>query len=691
MAGAVLLAPERGLAAGAEPQADRHALLDVPYMPQTPALCGGAAVAMVLRYWGQRDVFPQDFAHLVGTSDGILTSALASAVRERGSQPFIVPAADNTARARIQSEIDRGRPLIALIEVGPRTYHYVVIVGATDQEVVMHDPARAPFRVMPWAEFDLAWASTERWMMLVLPPDAIRAGDTLTAARPPQPEAVVSIDRTPCRALVERAVDMALDSDPHRAEDALLAATRFCPDDPASWRELAGWRFSQSRWPEAQELAAIAVRLAPDDAYTWKLLATSRYLMGDMIGALTAWNRAGDPRVDAIVVHGAARTGQAVIVRAAALQPRQVLTPQLFQRAVRRLRDLPVASNARITFEPLDGGMANVDVFLSERDVAPRGWLPLSMLGARALIQDAVHVDVAGPLGSGELASVAWRWSPGRPRLALSLAVPSPHWLPGVVSVEGSWERQSYRASATSSLTRETRRRAGLRLADWSTGWLRWEVGAALDRLHEYDELDDPRFGARDYVAVEGTADVRFAEDRVALVTSAGWWTSVSGGIRFGTSGLQAAWRSTERSARPLWSATTSLQMASRVAPAALWPGAGTGQGRDGLLRAHPLLSDGVMTGQVFGREVARGSLEYARPVMQTPAGPISIAGFVDAARAWHRPHGLPGSSVFVDAGTGVRLQAPGSNSVIRIDIAHGLRGGGATLSAGWGAAWPRP
>ena len=30
--------------------------LDVPYVSQTEALCGGAASAMVLRYWGARGV-----------------------------------------------------------------------------------------------------------------------------------------------------------------------------------------------------------------------------------------------------------------------------------------------------------------------------------------------------------------------------------------------------------------------------------------------------------------------------------------------------------------------------------------------------------------------------------------------------------------------------------------------------------
>jgi hypothetical protein len=73
-----------GTADAAQTPPDAHALLDVPYMAQPPALCGGAAVAMVLRYWGRSDVYPQDFASLVSDADGgIFTHTLASAVRDR--------------------------------------------------------------------------------------------------------------------------------------------------------------------------------------------------------------------------------------------------------------------------------------------------------------------------------------------------------------------------------------------------------------------------------------------------------------------------------------------------------------------------------------------------------------------------------------------------------------------------------
>jgi hypothetical protein len=688
---ATLSTAERRAAAAAPEPSDTHALLDVPYLSQTPALCGGAAVAMLMRYWGERDVFPQDFARLVGDG-GIVTGALASAVSARGWQAIVVSVVREDGRVRIRAEIDHGRPVIALIEVGPRAYHYVVIVGSTDQQVVVHDPARAPFRVLSWADFDKAWAATSRWMMLVLPPDGFHPRGDAVRAPASSSDLAVPTDVSPCAALVAHGVDLALAGDGDGAEEGLVAATNLCPNDAASWRELAGLRFSQSRWVEARALALTAVRLAPDDVYAWQLVATSRYLMGDLTGALEAWNHAGDPHIDAVDIHGAGRTRQPVVAHAAGLQPRQVLTPQAFGLALRRLREVPAASNAQMNYESLDGGLAKVNVFFDERPLAPSGWVTFVTMGARALIYEEIRVDVAGPLGAGDLESVSWRWSAERPRVAVGLALPSPQGV-GTVSLDASWEEQSYDATPSlggATAVREPRRRVGLHVADWSTSWLRWQTGAALDRLREYDDLDGTRFGPRDYFGLESALDIRLAGDHLALTASGGWWAPFAGGDRFGTAGLLAAWRSTDDATRPSWSAVTGIEAASRVAPLALWSGAGTGLGRSELLRAHPLLDDDVLTGLVFGRDVAHSSFEYARPVGRTVAGGLAIAGFVDTARAWHRMNRLGPSPLFVDVGIGVRLHAVGPSGGVRIDLAHGLRGGGMTLSAGWVGVWPR-
>jgi 1,6-anhydro-N-acetylmuramate kinase len=61
--------------------------IDVPYLPQTDALCGGAATAMVFRYWGDAHADVQEFAPLVDRrAGGIATDALTAAVASRGWQ-----------------------------------------------------------------------------------------------------------------------------------------------------------------------------------------------------------------------------------------------------------------------------------------------------------------------------------------------------------------------------------------------------------------------------------------------------------------------------------------------------------------------------------------------------------------------------------------------------------------------------
>jgi len=686
----VVLGPAQAGAAGAPGQRGGPALLDVPYVPQTPELCGGAAVAMVLRYWGERQVFPEDFGSLVVPAErGIPTASLVAAVRRRNWQATVVSPDPRSAQAQIQAAIDRGQPLIALIEVSARTYHYVVVVGATAKEMVVHDPARSPFRVLSREEFDRAWTAAGRWMMLVLP----AAGERPDAdsKRPPEPSATASASGavTPCDALVERGVTLAHGDDKASAEAALVGATHVCPRHAAAWRELAGWRFSQSRWADAQAAALTAVRLAPDDGHARELLATSRYLDGDVLGALDAWTPAGEPRIDVINIHGAERTHHPVVVAAAGLQPRQVLTSEAFARALRRVQALPVASSARMQYEPLDGGLAKVDVSLHERDPFPRGWVALAILGGRAAIGHEVKVDVAGVFGAGERMSVSGRWKQERPRVALSLDVPAPSLLPGhsglpgVVSFDGIWDRQSYlpieaRSAEAGPFVRESRRRMAVQLTDWSTSWFRWKAGVSLDR-----------FDARRYVSLEGGVDVRLASDRIAFAASGARWLPTAGANGFDTRAVLVAWRSTADVTRGVWSALTEMNIASPSAPLAVWEGAGTGSSRAGLLRAHPLLRDGVVTGPIFGRRLARGTLEYARPVGQTPVGTLSVAGFVDAARAWQRMSHAR-SPLFVDAGLGLRVRMPGRAEGARIDVAHGLRGGGATFSVGWLNAWPK-
>src|SRR4029079_2413139 len=151
------------------PTAASAQTLAVPFLPQTEDLCGGAAAAMVMRYWGDADAYPDAFSPLVDHSaGGILTTALAADLERRGWTAGAGPG-DTTELAK---ELGRGRPIVALIEDRPGRYHYVVVVDRSNGRVVVHDPARGPSRTLDGAHFDTAWARSGRWMMILLPPPA---------------------------------------------------------------------------------------------------------------------------------------------------------------------------------------------------------------------------------------------------------------------------------------------------------------------------------------------------------------------------------------------------------------------------------------------------------------------------------------------------------------------------------------
>ena len=90
--------------------------IDVPYLPQTDALCGGAATAMVFRYWGDAHADVQEFAPLVDRrAGGIATDALTAAVASRGWRTSRVDGSLEALGARIHD----GQPVVVLLPTAP--------------------------------------------------------------------------------------------------------------------------------------------------------------------------------------------------------------------------------------------------------------------------------------------------------------------------------------------------------------------------------------------------------------------------------------------------------------------------------------------------------------------------------------------------------------------------------------------
>jgi hypothetical protein len=653
------------------PSEPAHTALDVPYMPQPPDLCGGAAVAMVFRYWGTRGITPEEFAPLVrADAAGIPTGVLADAVRARGwsAYPF-------TGTPEIVAHhLARGRPVIALIAIAPRRFHYVVVVASDTRGVTVHDPAIAPGRTLDHARFAAAWAASGRWAMLVLPPEGTTRGSR-TGPAPARDEGAAWTEQVPalCEAPLRRGVAEAQAGRLDAAHASLLEARATCPESPGPWRELAGLALLRRQPAEAASLAARAVGLEPRDRHAWRVLATSRFLLRDRPGALEAWNQLAEPRVDLVRIDGLARTRFQVVGDTLDVAPGHVLTPERLAHAERRLASLPTVRAARVGYRPVPGGLAELDAAVVERPLAATSMPQLAAVGTRALVSREITYAVASATGGGELWHAGWRFWDGRPAVSGGVRLPVARGaLRGVLDVTGGWEEQQYAAvAADRDVVRTSRRRVRASLTDWASSRIRWEAAVGLDRWMDRGS----------HVSLDGALETRAFGDLVSTRLSVQQW---AGADAFTRASAEARWRSTREPDAGAWLASGTLTTASRRAPLDAWDGAGTGHARPLLLRAHPLLDGAVVDGAVFGRRVAHATLERRHPLASAGPVRVSLAGFADAARHWD---GLRPGRLHVDAGAGLRVQVPGEG-VLRIDLARGLRDGAVALSAGWQTGW---
>jgi hypothetical protein len=658
----VLTAVALCAAAVVPPSAFAQPPLSVPYLPQTEALCGGAAAAMVMRFWGERDVYADAFAPLVDWSaGGIRTSVLTRALEERGWQPI----AGGADLPRLRAEIARGRPVIALIEDRPNRYHYVVVVAAPEEgPVIHHDPARAPSRSLTASAFDARWAKADRWMLVLRPPPRPAPPASASVDDHPSPSDADVLPR--CQSSMDEGLVKAQNGDKAGARRAFEAAAASCPDAGAPWRELAGLAALEKDWDAAAAHARRAVAADAKDEHAWRVLATAEYVRHRDLEALAAWNALGEPRVDLVDIQGLTHTRYMVVANAIGVPPRELLTPEALRLAQKRVRDLPAVSTARVTFHPVENGRAQVDATVVERARAPNGYPAWIGMGLGGIANREVAASFANVSGGGDAVDITWRWWKHRPLIGASYSAPGPG---------GIWTLAAFRETQTfGAATRfeETRTSVGAGIGNWMTPRIRMSGGAAIDRWRDRGRT------------VSGTARIQFwpVFDRLRLDAGVRGWRGSPD--RFATADLRVDFRSRTIPTGTIWIAAGGYQLASDSSPASLWPGADTGHARDVLLRAHPLLDDGVIEGGVFGRRIAFASAEVQRWIEPKRQRLVRVAPavFVDLARA---ARGLPASDtrLHADAGVGVRVALLGFG-VLRADVARGLRDGRTAFSVGW-------
>jgi ABC-type bacteriocin/lantibiotic exporter with double-glycine peptidase domain len=133
----------------------------VPFLPQEEETCGPSSLAMMLRFLGMK----AETAEIAGETRtaglrGTLITDLAAAARRRGADAEVV----NLDQAALRAEIDAGRPVILLVDLGAWVYsrpHYLLVFGYGPDRYVAHS-GRTAGRQFSAADLDARWAKMGR-------------------------------------------------------------------------------------------------------------------------------------------------------------------------------------------------------------------------------------------------------------------------------------------------------------------------------------------------------------------------------------------------------------------------------------------------------------------------------------------------------------------------------------------------
>ncbi|MDZ4864340.1 MAG: papain-like cysteine protease family protein [Gemmatimonadota bacterium] len=646
--------------------------LDVPYLPQSELLCGGAALAMVERWWGRRGVQAADFAGLVRPEErGIRTIDLAAAAQARGWETTAFDGSPESVQQWLAQRI----PVVALIQVGHDRYHYVVLLAWAAGRVIYHDPARAPSRSIEEAAFLREWSGAERWAMILRPGTVMQDSMPIVGVTPPP------TDSLPCSPWLDQAIDAVAGQNLDAADSLLQEAGRTCPSEPLVLREQAAVRFKEGQFAAAGQLTAAYLAQVPDDPLGWQLLATARFLSGDRDAALRAWNRIDAPRVDLVRIDGVRAIRFQQLASAIHAPAGTLLTPPRLALARRRLSDVPALRRSRLSYLPVGAGLAELRATVTERPVIAPAWWLVAANALRAATQREVGLAIASPTGGGELWTAVWRWEHAHPRLGARIELPMRLGIEGVAEVSAVREQFRFVVDTASAGTLTAIRRAyGVAFGGWVLPALRPTAG--LEDEHWSD-------GRRFLVLTAGTA-IRAAGDRFTLTTLVQRGLSIVHLPSYVQGSVRALWASAPDISHTTWSARLGLDIVSHDTPVGRWPVANGDISWAIPLRAHDRTANGLLPGTTTGRSMIHGGLSGDQPLLR--AGPFTVAAgvFLDGVEVMSPADGPQRDRLYLDAGSGLRIGLlDGQFGTLRIDLATGLTDRHTAITVGLHQSWP--
>lgn len=263
---ALLDAPPAGLPRQVE-------LADVPFFPQTGNDCGPAALATVLADSGVTTSIAE-LEPVVMTPDrqGTLQTDLVAAARREGR--LVVPV--NTLDG-LTEEVAAGHPVLVFQNLGVANYpiwHYAVAVGydLDTPKLVLRSGAEAR-RLTYLATFERTWERTQRFGLVVLPPDTLP----------------VSADAD---TILTAASGLEQAGQPAAAAATYAAATARWPDRGDLWLGLGNASYAAGRIDASSAAFTRATETAPENGAAWNNLAHVLHQQGQDRQAIAAAQRA---------------------------------------------------------------------------------------------------------------------------------------------------------------------------------------------------------------------------------------------------------------------------------------------------------------------------------------------------------------------------------------------------------------
>jgi tetratricopeptide (TPR) repeat protein len=630
--------------------------LDVPFVAQRKDTCGAAALAMVLRFWGD-DATHDEVARTLLRPElhGIAGSKLAEFARGRGLEAV----AYRGDMANLREFVGKGRPLVVAWDMGRGRYHDVVVVGFDDQHdaVIVHNPAEGASRRVASGAFEKRWQGAGYWTLLV--------GRDSSAGAPPTYEQLVS-----------QGVAAGRGGHYEEAEQSLQRAIDLAPSRPEARVELAGLRFLQKKYEDAAAGFASALVYQPD-SYAREMLAASLHLAGHTEDALKEWNRLGQPRLGEIQVKGLVHTRDHVVSRELALSPDGVLDLGRYRETRLRLEELGIFNRIALRPLPRELGQVDLEVDLAERHgFGDRAQLAIQT--AVNAVRKKVVLRYFNLAGTGVNLGLDYKWQQTQPHLEGSIEWPRPFGLPANLRVEALGARPTYDLGET--FTMRTRG------ADVS---VRRVVGPGTVAELGW-RFRNRTFGAARPDAPDGRIsgyhlglDHRFVDRRrYRLDASARFFQSLAGlgsdvSYPLGEMALRYHGFISLPDGKPIARTELAAQLivgrgGDRTPLDQMFtPGASSQM--DYPLRGHYVRRGGILGGTAIGRDLDLLNVELRQRIADRPRFQLGAVAFYDGARLDTTAQG--GARKMNDVGVGLRLAIRGL--ITRVDYGRSLSGDG--------------